>query len=255
MPGEILRVSEHMQTSGREQVLSRIRAALKHNASSAPLRPDSEKASRSDLERLAQEIKSRCAGKREDLISRFESELYRVGGKFCRCQTADAAISYIRALAESKGAKSAVGWNSDLLAQPEIIETIIASGISFTDDNRAGQGDDFIKTAIDAGFGISGVDYALAETGTLVVLAGEGRARSASLLPPVHVALVRPDQFINGLDDLFPLLRYQMETSQRGMSSAVTFITGPSRTADIELTLVVGVHGPQELHVLLLDLE
>jgi len=244
-----------MQTSGRERVLSRIREALKHNASSAPLRPDSEKADRGGLEKQAREIKARCAGKREDLISRFESELSRVGGKFCRCQTADAAISYIHTLAESKGAKSAVGWNSDLLAQSEIIEAITASGIRFIDDNREARDAGFINTAIDAGLGISGVDFVLAETGTLVVLTGEGRARSASLLPPVHVALVRPDQFINGLDDLFPLLRYNMEISQREMSSAVTFITGPSRTADIELTLVVGVHGPQELHVLLLDLE
>ena len=83
----------------------------------------------------------------------------------------------------------------------------------------------------------------------------EYQARSASLLPHIHIALVMPDQFVSGLDDLFPLLRFDLRVHNRKLCSAVTFITGPSRTADIELTLVVGVHGPQELHVILLDLE
>jgi L-lactate dehydrogenase complex protein LldG len=71
-------------------------------------------------------------------------------------------------------------------------------------------------------------------------------------LPPVHVAIVRPQQILPGLSDLFPLLQGE-SNGLRNLSSAITFITGPSRTADIELKLVVGVHGPQELHVLMLD--
>jgi L-lactate dehydrogenase complex protein LldG len=97
---------------------------------------------------------------------------------------------------------------------------------------------------------VSGVDHAIADTGTLVLLARTGQARSVSLLPPVHVAVVRPGQILSSLDDLFPVLRHD---GNGELASAVTFITGPSRTADIELTLVVGVHGPQELHVVLLD--
>ena len=98
---------------------------------------------------------------------------------------------------------------------------------------------------------MSGVDYALADTGTLVLLSREGRARSVSLLPSVHIALIRPEQVIEGLDDMFSLMRDGTDRD-KVPSSAVTFITGPSRTADIELTLVVGVHGPQELHAILL---
>jgi L-lactate dehydrogenase complex protein LldG len=109
---------------------------------------------------------------------------------------------------------------------------------------------DFIRTAALADLGLTGVDYALAETGTLVLSAGKGQARAISLLPPVHIAVLRPEQVIPGLTDLFPLLRRDTEAAGGTLSSAVTFITGPSRTADIELTLVVGVHGPQQLHVI-----
>ncbi len=64
---------------------------------------------------------------------------------------------------------------------------------------------------------------------------------------------MKPEQLLPGLSDLFPLLRVEAEAEGGDLSSAITFITGPSRTADIELTLVVGVHGPQQLHVVLLD--
>ena len=112
---------------------------------------------------------------------------------------------------------------------------------------------EFVTNAAAAGIGVSGIDYALADTGTLVLLTGRGRARSISLLPAVHIALIRPEQIISGLDDLFSLLREERGLASGALSSAITFITGPSRTADIELTLVVGVHGPQELHAVLLS--
>jgi L-lactate dehydrogenase complex protein LldG len=102
--------------------------------------------------------------------------------------------------------------------------------------------------AAEARLGITAVDYALADSGTLCLLAGKRQPRTASLLPPIHVAILRPEQILRGLDDLFALL-----PSGDDLSSAVTLITGPSRTADIELTLVVGVHGPQQLHVILAD--
>jgi L-lactate dehydrogenase complex protein LldG len=242
-----------MQSSSREEILSRIKGALNRSDSTA-LRPDSERLNRSDLEKLAHRIREISREKRESLISQFEGELVRVGGKFRRCESRNAASEYICELAKSKGTNQAVGWNATLLNQDEIITALKNSGIDFIGNNNI-QREGFINSAIDAGLGLSGVDYALAETGTLVLLAGENKARSASLLPPVHVALVTPDKFISGLDDLFPLLRCDLDVSNRNLSSAVTFITGPSRTADIELTLVVGVHGPQELHVILLDLE
>ena len=94
--------------------------------------------------------------------------------------------------------------------------------------------------------GISTAQAAIAETGTLVLDSTNERHRLVSLVPPVHIAVVRASQIYRTLGEVLSLIRKEKE-----ISPAVTFITGPSRTADIELTLAIGVHGPQELHVII----
>lgn len=94
--------------------------------------------------------------------------------------------------------------------------------------------------------GISTVQAAIAETGTLVLDSTRERHRLLSLVPPVHIAIVRASQIYRTLGEVLALIRKDKE-----ISPAVTFITGPSRTADIELTLAIGVHGPQELYVII----
>ena len=99
-----------------------------------------------------------------------------------------------------------------------------------------------------AGFGITSADYALTDTGTLVMIASPEDARLISLLPPVHIAVVPVSRLLSGLDELYTLIPKPADRS-----SSMVFITGPSRTADIEQLLVRGVHGPGELHVVLVD--
>jgi L-lactate dehydrogenase complex protein LldG len=102
----------------------------------------------------------------------------------------------------------------------------------------------------EAGMGITGTDYAIADTGTLVLLTDESRQRSVSLLPPVHVALVRKSDIVCNIRELFIILKQTLDAAQ-SVPSCMTFITGPSRTADIELNLTLGVHGPKELYVII----
>jgi len=92
--------------------------------------------------------------------------------------------------------------------------------------------------------GISTVQAAIAETGTLVLDSACERHRLVSLVPPVHIAIVNASAIVETLGDALTLLQ------KKEISPAITFITGPSRTADIELTLAIGVHGPQELYVI-----
>jgi L-lactate dehydrogenase complex protein LldG len=96
--------------------------------------------------------------------------------------------------------------------------------------------------------GITGVECAVAESGTLVCQSGAGRVRGGSLIPPLHVALVKAPQVVPDLYDC--LARYGGGAE---LPANVNLITGPSKTADIEGVLVTGVHGPREVHVILVE--
>jgi L-lactate dehydrogenase complex protein LldG len=100
-----------------------------------------------------------------------------------------------------------------------------------------------------AGMGITSVELAIAETGTLLMWSQPGQERVASLVPPVHVAIVDEAQIVPDLFDAFALLE------QRGgaaLPSNLALITGPSKTGDIELELTTGVHGPKHWHVIVI---
>lgn len=94
--------------------------------------------------------------------------------------------------------------------------------------------------------GVTGALAGIAETGSLVLVGGEGRPLTASLLPDVHIAILRESNLVPTLSDV--LCRPEIRTA-----STAVIITGPSRTGDIEMTLTIGVHGPKELHVLLIE--
>jgi L-lactate dehydrogenase complex protein LldG len=99
-----------------------------------------------------------------------------------------------------------------------------------------------------ADVGINFADYALADTGSLVFLSEAHQSRLISLLPPVHIAIVARNKILSGLDELFTIV-----PQPAAQSSALVLITGPSRTADIEMRLVRGVHGPGEIHVIIVE--
>jgi L-lactate dehydrogenase complex protein LldG len=94
--------------------------------------------------------------------------------------------------------------------------------------------------------GLTGVHAALARTGSLVIVSAPGLPRTASLLPPTHIAVVRPGDLIPDLETFLADNLYCIPDT-----SNITVITGPSRTADIELAITLGVHGPGELIVIL----
>ncbi len=93
--------------------------------------------------------------------------------------------------------------------------------------------------------GLTGAAYGIAETGSLVIPAGRGKPLSASLLPETHIAVIRSSAIISSLTEA-------LNSSGVLRVSSVSVVTGPSRTADIEMTLTMGVHGPKDLHVFIL---
>jgi L-lactate dehydrogenase complex protein LldF len=107
---------------------------------------------------------------------------------------------------------------------------------------------------IEATVGISGANLAIAETGTVMIVSNEGNVDLTATLPPVHIALFGIDKVVATLDDAVATLR-MLPRSGTGqiMTSYVNWITGPSRSADIEQSLAIGVHGPREMHCVILD--
>ena len=236
--------------SAREEILGDIRRALHREGKSDTMRGGPVRSASSELDQLVSEIKKNCELRRGELIEQFESELRRVGGRFHRATTVESAFQYIEQVASVRQAKTIIAWETQVINDIELAGKLDEKGLELLTETADRE---FIPTAAMSDVGVSGVDFALADTGTLVLLARKGQARSISLLPPVHIAVMKPEQVLSGLSDLFPLLRVEAQADGRDLSSAITFITGPSRTADIELTLVVGVHGPQQLHVVLLE--
>ena len=104
---------------------------------------------------------------------------------------------------------------------------------------RAANGEDAI--------GVTGVFCAIAETGTLMVCSGEQTPSSVSLLPETHIAIVPIERIVAHMEDAWDLARRELGELPR----AVNFISGPSRTADIEQTVVLGAHGPYRVHIVL----
>jgi L-lactate dehydrogenase complex protein LldG len=101
-------------------------------------------------------------------------------------------------------------------------------------------------TTGDDRLGITGAFFGIAETGTLVLLAGAATPTATALLPDTHVAVIDSDRIVAGMEEAFALIR-----GERGcVPRAINLISGPSRTGDIEQTIVVGAHGPYRVHVL-----
>ena len=96
----------------------------------------------------------------------------------------------------------------------------------------------------------------VAETGTLVLLSGPGSPTTLNFLPPTHIVIVSAAEIVGDYEEVWARLRTEnTETEGRFMPRAVNWITGPSRTADIEQTLLLGAHGPHRLHIVIIDEE
>ncbi len=102
---------------------------------------------------------------------------------------------------------------------------------------------------IDAYMGVTSADFCMAETATLVMRTRPGQARSVSLVPSIHIAVIHLSQIIADLKELYALVKTGSGEAAAGLSNCMTFISGPSKTADVEATMVHGAHGPREVHV------
>jgi L-lactate dehydrogenase complex protein LldG len=197
----------------------------------------------------------------EALLPKFEEELRKVAGSTYHASTASELEDVLRGILASSHAKVVMLSRNPLLRKLRLAETIRAWGNTVSlwpEAGGAGEGESaqlrkLAATSFSADVGITGVDFALAETGTLVLSSLIEGAQLASLAPPVHVALYRRGQLIASLEEVLEKVSVSREPNLPSPGRSVVFITGTSRTADIEQILVRGVHGPREVHAILAE--
>jgi L-lactate dehydrogenase complex protein LldG len=222
--------------TAREQIFGDIRKALKRAAGQPPLFEATPLCSY-ELPAPALRIPQMDRNLYADLfVQKFEN----LGGKSFRVRNTSAVVP---AIAELLVQKHAVASNSPFLRKCGVTG-LIQVHAGFTDR-------DHLKEACAAAdIGITSVDYALAATGSFVMLSSPHEARLISLLPPAHIAIFPRSRLLANLDQLLSILPRPAD-----QTSSMVLITGPSRTADIEQILVRGVHGPGEIYAVIVDEE
>ncbi len=209
----------------RDAILHKVRTALGRSVGQAPEAPP-------DL--YFNPVEMSLA----ERVGACQAALEALAGKVHVVANAHEAREYVAARIANG---QSVASNSPYLAECGICSlTDVRSGITDREELRG--------LCATADFGITSADFAIASTGSLVMIASPAEARLISLLPPVHIAVVPCSRLLTSLDELFTRV-----PDPARVSSSMVLITGPSRTADIEQILVRGVHGPGEIHVVLVE--
>lgn len=173
-----------------------------------------------------------------ECVELFVQQFEKLNGKPMRVRSRSEAAAAVRDLMNGQ---TAVASNAPYLSECGITDLAgVQSGFTAGGDLRA--------ACAAAQFGITSATFALADTGTFVMLAGREEARMISLLPPVHIGVIPASSILPNLDELF---RRVPQPADR--TSSMVLITGPSRTADIEQILVRGVHGPGEICAVIVE--
>ena len=203
----------------------------------------------------AEVVRRQLAERWPAALERFCVEFERVGGTFHRVASREAVAGVVEAIARGRCVREVVAWGAAPLGM-DLGPALARAGLSVAAASAVDEATRLRHRgeAARAGIGVTGVDFALAETGTLVLISGAGRPRSTSLLPETHVAVFDRDRLLESLEQLGIMLEALHAAGAPAMSGAVVnLITGPSRTADIELTLTRGVHGPKFVHAVFVE--
>ena len=190
-----------------------------------------------------------------ELADQMAVEAVKAGWKVHRASNSEDAAGYITSICVEKQAISVLRSNHDALDQIGVDIAVTTTGATLETTEHSGeysqyQIEESKSKAFSADIGITGVDYAVAETGTVVLHPRSGLSRLVSLAPPTHIAVLRPGEVLDSLDELFAMERNDFMSGE--LAGSMNLISGPSKTADIEGTTVTGIHGPLEVHLVIL---
>ena len=205
---------------------------------------------------VAETIRRELAERWPTTLERFQREFERVAGVLHRVPTVHEVPAVVGRLARAREAQSVLTWHPSALGfdpTPGLVAEKLTAHTMPEMLPGTGQRQALRETIAATPLGLTGIDVALAETGTMILRSGPGRPRSTSLLPACHVAVFDRTALVETLAQVGVLLEEWHEGGGHAPGAVINFITGPSRTADIELTLTRGVHGPKEVHAIFVE--
>jgi L-lactate dehydrogenase complex protein LldG len=224
-----------MPETNHSSVLDDVRRALRRPTT---LRP----------EPLGPFVEPFTAGDMSGLIERFVVEASAVRAQVHRVSEPGQVVEKIIEICGDQTGEVATS-GAELLRIIDLREELTAGGISVLIDDYTNH-ERLVTALANCSVGVTAADYAIAETGTIVLSSEEPRALLVSLLPPVHIAVVGTAQIVPTIDAA--IQKTDSETMRAtNPTRSTTLITGPSRTSDVELVLSIGVHGPKALHVII----
>lgn len=201
------------------------------------------------LDQLEERIRqTRVASRRRQasIRGRFQAEVERVGGIVQVVTDLQVVGFSIAGVAKARGITRCQAAEPDLARDLNLERALAEAGIELV----TGPAPESIPGT---GIGITRAALGVAETGSVLIHLDEVDGHLLSMLPEIHVALLHQDALVDSLEEGLLLTRYLVLKSQaRGLPSYLSWVTGPSRTADIERVLTIGVHGPKELYIFLL---
>ena len=239
--------------STRAEFMGRLRAELAKTSGLFPAAVSERPAAPAAL---ADTIRRELSERWPATLERFRSEFERVGGVLYRVPAHADVAAVVARIARERDARRLISWHPALLGF-DVAPSLRAANIDVTAMPLSADAEDDRRlrdVVAAADLGLTGVDLAVAETGTLVLVSGGGRPRSTSLLPAYHVAVFDRSVLVESLAQVGVFLEaWHGDGHPPADGGAINFITGPSRTADIELTLTRGVHGPREVHAIFVE--
>jgi L-lactate dehydrogenase complex protein LldG len=189
------------------------------------------------------------------LLERFQEEMALLNGEVCVVDGEDAARQMVLDLLASHGTERVASWHFKHIPVKKLYTAIREAGYTIDYpaillDDPAARERAVIRLET-AAVGLTGADAVAASTATLIFSSAAGKGRIPTILPPVHIAVVRLTQFVPRVEDWLAKERAAGNPTLRGAAN-ICFTTGPSRTADIEKKLVLGVHGPKRVQVVVI---
>ena len=204
---------------------------------------------------ILERLKNRTPAERKKLLTTLIEAAGPINLKVISCEDVDSVTAGIVDLVRDKNPewghkKSVVAWQHPLIENLNLPAALSQQDVDvfFTDSNEL-KGENLRRHVIDSYIGITAADFCMADTATLVMRTRAGQARSVSLVPAIHIAVIELNQIIADLKELYALLKWDPKVKKEGLTNCMTFISGPSKTADIEATMVHGAHGPREVHI------